>query len=233
MGGAWLIIHPLAQSLVLAIVLSQLLGARLSGIESKYAYAVYLLSGILAWSFFAETTSNCISMFRDRANLIKKINFPRVCIPLIVIGTSLVNHLILMLVTILIVWALGIDPKPILIFLPVLIFITLGLALGIGLILSVFDVFVRDIGNVWQIVVQFGFWLTPIVYVADILPENVQPLLKYNPMYWITNSYQQVIGYGVVPVFEPLAIIAGIVVLLLSFGFILFIRAGSDVVDAL
>jgi lipopolysaccharide transport system permease protein len=148
LGSAWLILHPLAQSLVLAIILSQLIGARLSGIDSDYAYAVYLLSGILAWNFFSETTANCISMFRDRANLIKKINFPRVCIPIIVVCTALVNHLILMCVTIVIVYMLGVVPTENLLFLPLLVVINLGLALSIGLILSVFDVFVRDVGNV-------------------------------------------------------------------------------------
>lgn len=233
LGGAWLILHPLAQSLVLAIVLSQLLGARLSGIDGNYAYAVYLLSGTLVWNFFAETTSNTISMFRDRASLLKKINFPRVCVPLIVAGTALINHLILMFIILLLVWGLGVVPKISLLLLPLLILITLGFALGIGLILSVFDVFNRDVGHLWQVIVQFWFWLTPIVYVADILPVKIQEMLRYNPMYWITHSYQQVIAYGNIPDLEPFVIISAITAVLLGFGFLLFVRASSDIVDAL
>jgi len=232
-GGAWLVLHPLAQAAVLAVVLSQLIGSRLSGIESDYAYAIYLLSGTLAWNFFSEMTSNTLSMFKDRANLLKKINFPRVCIPLIVIGTSLVNHLILMFIIISIVWCLGIVPSNTLLTLPLLVLLTISFSLGLGLILSVFDVFIRDVGHMWQVVIQFWFWLTPIVYVADILPDSVQSWLKYNPMYWIVNSYQQAIAYGTFPDFQPLIIISGVAACLLFFGLVLFVRASSDIVDAL
>lgn len=233
LGGAWLILQPLAQSLVLALVLSQVIGARLSGIESDYAYAVYLLCGTLAWNFFAETTGGCISMFKDRANLLKKINFPRVCIPLIVVGTALVNHLILMVIIILIVWALGVVPSESLAILPLLILINLSLAVGIGMILAVFDVFARDVGHLWQVIVQFWFWLTPIVYVSTILPASFQEYLKFNPMYWIVDAYQQSIAYGTIPEFQPFLVLFGIVFVLLCFGFVLFVRASSDIVDAL
>jgi lipopolysaccharide transport system permease protein len=111
--------------------------------------------------------------------------------------------------------------------------VNLGLAMGIGLILAVFDVFVRDIGHFWQVIVQFWFWLTPIVYVADVLPPVVRSVLKYNPMYWLSNSYQQVVAYGNVPDLQPIAVIAVVMLLLLSFGFVLFIRASGDIVDAL
>jgi len=77
------------------------------------------------------------------------------------------------------------------------------------------------------------FWLTPIVYVDNILPAQVKELLKYNPMYWITNSYQQIIAYGNPPFLEPFIVIGAIVLLLLLLGFFLFLRASSDIVDAL
>ncbi|RLA44036.1 MAG: ABC transporter permease [Gammaproteobacteria bacterium] len=233
LGGAWLILHPLAQALVLAFVLSKLLGARLSGIESDYAYAVYLLSGLLGWNVFAETTGNTIAMFRDRANLLKKISFPRVCIPLIVFGTSLVNHLILLVITLGIVWGLGIAPAESLLVIPLLILVNMGLAMGLGLVLSVFEVFVRDVGHFWQIIIQFWFWLTPIVYVADTLPQPVQTVLSYNPMYWVTNGYQQAIAYGSFPDLQPFAVVAASAAVLLGLGFFLFMRASSDIVDAL
>lgn len=233
LGGAWLILNPLAQALVLAIVLSQLVGSRLSGIESDYAYAIYLLSGTLAWNFFSEMTITAISMFRDRGNLLKKINFPRVCIPIIVVSIALINHLILMMIIVLIVWLLGVPPTEYLLYLPLLVLVNLSFALGIGLILSVFDVFVRDIGHFWQVIIGFWFWLTPIVYVEDILPPIVSNLMKFNPMYWVTNGYQQVIAYGHIPDLTSLGIIAIIGFFLLVFGFILFLRASSDIVDAL
>lgn len=233
LGGIWLFLHPLAQALVLALVLSQLIGARLSGIDSDYAYAIYLLAGTLAWNYFAETTVSTISMFKERANLLKKINFPRVCIPIIVVGTTFLNHLILSVIIIAIVWALGVEPTSSLLLLPMLMILLTGFALGIGLILSVFDVFVRDVSHLWQVILQFWFWFTPIVYAVDILPDSIAKAMEYNPMYAIVNGYQDAIAYGNVPDFQPFVMLACITICLLFLGFFLFIKASSDIVDAL
>ena len=233
LGLIWMILHPLAHAAVLALVLSQLIGARLSGIDSEYAYAVYLLSGILAWNLFAETTTAAISMFRDRATLLKKINFPRVCIPLIVAGTALLNHIIFFIVVITIVWLLGVPPTASLIIVPLAFVLLIAMAMGIGLILSIFDVFNRDISQFWAIVIQFWFWLTPIVYSPDILPAKVKELLLYNPVYPMISAYQHAIAFGGVVAYGPLLKAAAIAILLLSFSFFLFLRSSTDVVDEL
>lgn len=233
LGALWFLLHPLATALVLAIVLSQFLGSRLPDIESEYAYAVYLLSGMAGWSLFAETTQNCIAMFRDRANLLKKVNFPKVCIPLIVAGTTIINHLLFIFVVVVLVWLLGIPPSSSLLILPLLIVISLGLSVGIGLTLSVFDVFNRDVGNVWQIVVQFWFWLTPIVYVFDSLNTKIALYLQFNPMLWITRGYQQAIAYQQVSELQPLIYVALLALTMLIVGFVFFVRGSSDIVDAL
>lgn len=233
LGIVWMIIHPLAQAAVLALVLSQLLGARFSGINSDYGYAVYLLSGVVAWNFFAETISSGISMFRERANLLKKVHFPRVCIPLIVAGTAVINHLIFLTVVVSIVWLLGITPGSALLILPFAMLIILGMAMALGLILSVFDVFNRDVGNVWNVVINFWFWLTPIVYSKDVLPSHLESILYLNPVYPIISAYQQAIAYGetidIASFFKTIAIM----VVLLIIGFFLFLRSSKDVVDEL
>lgn len=232
-GSIWLFLQPLAQAVILAVVLSQLVGTRLSGIDSDYAYAVYLLAGILGWNLFSETTSNLIAMFKDRSNLVTKVNFPKICIPLIVIGSALVNHFIMAVIVVTLIFFLGVAPSSYLLLLPLLIAVNLGLSLGIGLILSIFEVFSRDVGQVWQIVVQFLFWLTPIVYTKDVLPDSVTGALKYNPLYWIVDGYHHAICYGVLPEYKPLLIILCTSLILLVVGFFLFIRASTDMVDAL
>ncbi len=233
LGGLWFILHPLATAAVLALVLSQFLGSRLPGIQSDYAYAIYLLAGMVGWSLFAETTQSCVSMFRDRASILKKVNFPRVCIPLIVVGTALINHLLFLLVVVAIVWFMGVTPSLALLYLPMLILVSISLAVGIGLTLSVFDVFNRDVGNVWQVITQFWFWLTPIVYVYDVLDESVAQLIKYNPMLWVTRGYQQAIAYN--EVMNPLDLlwVAVLAIGFLVLGFVVFMRGSSDIVDAL
>ncbi|WP_337879017.1 ABC transporter permease [Rheinheimera sp.] len=233
LGALWFILHPLATAAVLALVLSQFLGSRLPGIESKFAYAVYLLSGMVGWSLFAETTQGCITMFRDRANLLKKVSFPKVCIPLIVVGSTVLNHLLFILVVIFLVWLLGVTPSVSLLMLPVFIMLSLGLAVGIGLTLSVFDVFNRDVGNIWQIVIQFWFWLTPIVYVFSTLSNDIAVFMQYNPMMWVIQGYQQAIAYQTISASVELLWVAGLALWFLVIGFCFFMRASSDIVDEL
>src|SRR5688500_3970007 len=86
LGVAWVVLQPLAQALIFATVLSGVLASRLQGVDNKYAYAVYLLSGILCWSLFVEIVTRCLSVFIDNGSLLKKMHFPRISLPLIVIG---------------------------------------------------------------------------------------------------------------------------------------------------
>ena len=78
LGVAWAILHPLAQVLIYATILSSVLSAKLPGIDSKYAYAIYLMSGMLCWMLFSEIFSRCIGIFTDNANIIKKMSFPKI-----------------------------------------------------------------------------------------------------------------------------------------------------------
>jgi len=230
-GLLWLFLNPLAQASVLALVLSQLLGARMSGIEGEYAYAVYLLSGILGWQLFSELTSNFATMFTQRANLIKKSSFPKVCIPLIVMGSAIVQHIIFSFIVIGVVWWLGVSPSWALINVFLGIALTVGLATSIGIVIGTLDVFSRDVRNFWQIVLQFWFWLTPIVYSKDILPAKFKFLLEFNPMYWILEIYQNAIARKNLYFTSELLWLFCFEVIALMFAFFLFIKASSDIVD--
>ena len=78
LGGLWVIINPLSQVLIYALILSHILAAKLPGIESQYAYAIYLMAGLLGWTLFNEIVGRCLNIFIEHGNLIKKMSFPRV-----------------------------------------------------------------------------------------------------------------------------------------------------------
>jgi len=92
LGGLWMIIHPLAQVVIYALILSTVLSAKLPGIDNQYGYAIYLTSGILAWTLFSEVISRCLTLFIEQGNLMKKMAFPRVSLPTIVAGSCLLSH---------------------------------------------------------------------------------------------------------------------------------------------
>lgn len=233
LGGLWMIIHPLAQVLIFAMILSEVLSAKLPGVDSKHAYALYLMAGMLFWTLFTETITRCMNLFIDNGNLMKKMAFPRVCLPLIAVGSVLVNNLLLLLAMFAVFAALGHYPGSMALWLPLLIAITLLLSLGMGLLLGVLNVFMRDIGQVVPVVLQMLFWLTPIVYSLNVLPAGYQAWFELSPLYPLATSYQNVLVFDRPPLWADLGwLLFGAGVLLLA-GLVAFRRASPEMVDAL
>lgn len=233
LGAAWMILQPLAMVTIYAVVLSEVLGAKLPGIDNKFAYAIYLVAGILCWSLFSEIVTRCLTIFVDNGNLLKKIVFPRVCLPLIVAGSSLVNNLLLLAAAILVFVLLGHLPTTGWLWLIVLIPLTTALALGLGLLLGTLNVFVRDVGQVMQVVMQLWFWLTPIVYMPQILPDGFRQALALNPLVPLVGAYQRTLVLGQDPDVHGLAWIALASVALLALALVVFRRSSPEMVDVL
>jgi len=232
-GGIWMIINPLAQVAIYALILSNVLAAKLPGIENKYSYAIYLMAGLLAWTLFNEIISRCLTVFIEQGNLMKKMNFPRITLPSIVIGSCLLNNLFVLFAMLGIFALLGYRYSVIMLWLLPLTFILVALAVGIGLIMGVMNVFMRDIGQFVPIVLQMWFWFTPIVYPVHIIPEAYRYWLNLNPLYPITNAYQDILVYGRSPQLEGVTIIGVIALILMLFSLFIFRRSSEEMVDAL
>ena len=233
LGGLWMILNPLSQVLIFAFVLSAVLSARLPGIDNQYAYALYLMAGTLGWSLFAEIINRCLTLFIDNGNILKKLVFPKIALPLIVTGSALVNNTLLFFAILLIFGVLGHWPGSALIWLPVLMVINISLALGLGLALGVLNVFMRDIGQVVPVIMQFLYWFTPIVYMANIIPDQYQRWLALNPLIPVITGYQNVLLYNKGPDWAGLSVIILIASFLLVFALLLFRKASPEMVDLL
>ncbi|MFP6786230.1 MAG: ABC transporter permease [Pseudomonas sp.] len=233
LGGLWMIIHPLAQVAIYALILSNVLGARLPGIDNKYAYALYLIAGILAWNLFSEIIQRCLSVFIDQGNLMQKMRFPRIALPVIVVGSCLLNNLLLFVAVMIVFAVLGHAPDAQMLWLMPLTLLVVALAVGIGLVLGVLNVFLRDIGQVVPIVMQVWFWFTPIVYSVNIVPDYLKGTLDVNPMYPIVTAYHNVLVYKQAPEVAQLGVVLAIAVGLMVAGLFLFRRASAEMVDSL
>lgn len=233
LGGLWMVINPLAQVGIYALVLSNVLAAKLPGIDNRYAYALYLMAGILAWSLFSEIIGRCLTLFIDQGNLMKKMRFPRITLPVIVVGSCLLNY-VLLFAALLVVFALfGQTLSVQLLWIVPLTIVVTALAVGIGLVLGVLNVFVRDTGQVVPIVLQAWFWLTPIVYPANIIPDNFKGFMAFNPMYPIATAYHDALVYSRMPDVSVLIVPAIVAAVLMLFGLIMFRRAAPEMVDVL
>jgi lipopolysaccharide transport system permease protein len=234
LGGLWVIIHPLIQAATFALVLGQLLSGRLPDMaDNKLAYPIYLLAGTLGWTLFTEVINRCLTVFIENASLLKKLVFPKICLPLIVTGSALVNNVFLFAAILLVFMILGFLPGPNIFWIPLLTVVNLALALGIGLIMGTLNVFMRDIGQVVTVVLQLAFWFTPIVYSPNIVPEAVQGWMKLNPMYWVVKGYQNAILYNLPPPWVQLGWVSLLALVLLAMAMGLFRRASSEIVDVL
>lgn len=233
LGGMWMVIHPLAQVLIFALILSEVLSTRLPGIDNKYAYALYLMSGMLAWNLFSEVIGKCVGLFVENANLLKKMSFPRICLPVIAGGTALTNNLLLLAAICLVFACMGHLPGVQALWLPILMALTLLFAMSVGIVLGVLNVFLRDISQVVPILLQVLFWLTPIVYMLEILPERYRHLFEFNPVYPLVASYQNVLLLDQPPQFQSLAVLAAVTAGISIVGLLLFRRANAEMVDLL
>lgn len=232
-GAAWMILQPLAQAAIFAVVLSKVLAARLPGVDSGTAYPIYLMAGMACWALFAEILTRCLVIFVESAGLLKKIVFPRICLPVIVVGTALVNNALLLLATLVICLALGQPLSLSLLWLPLLMGLTVAFALGLGLFLGVLNVFLRDVAQVMTVVLQLWFWLTPVVYLASIVPDRFRSVMQINPMAPLVAAYQDVILFGKPPALASMGWVAGLSAVLLLLALFTFRRAAPEMVDAL
>lgn len=233
LGGLWMVINPLVMVAIYAFVLSAVLSTKFSGIDNKYAYAIYLTSGILGWTLFNDVMTRCLNLFTENANLMKKMAVPKVALPLIVAGTCLVNNFMLFIVSMVVFWLLGYSPSVFMLWLPLLTLALTTFAMGIGLIVGTLNVFIRDFNQLVPIVLQFLFWFTPIVYPASIIPAELTQYLALNPMHAVVTAYHDVLAFQQMPNLSSVFCIFMLGLALLAVGLFLIRKSSSEMVDAL
>ncbi|MEF9930192.1 MAG: ABC transporter permease [Massilia sp.] len=233
LGAAWTVLNPLAMIVVYTVIFAQVMHSRLQGVDSTFAYSIYLCAGVLTWGLFAEITGRSQSVFIENANLIKKLQFPRICLPIIVVLNALVNFAIIFgLFTVFLV-ASGNFPGWIFAALLPVLLITILFAVGLGMILGVLNVFFRDVGQFFTILLQFWFWFTPIVYSPTILPPGVRDMLKWNPMAAVVMACQDILVYGRMPDWSSLMPVTVLGILCCILGMRLFRKRAGEMVDEL
>lgn len=233
LGGLWIVLQPLSQVLIYALILSHLLASKIPNVQSPYGYAIYLMAGMLGWNLFSEILDRSLKIFIAHANIIKKVSFPRVTLPVIAAGSALVNNGVLFAVMTLIFLALGHTPTWHLLYIFPLMAVTVLFASGIGLILGIVNVFVRDIEQLVPIILQVLFWFTPIVYPDSIIPHPYRHFMTFNPMFFLVEAYHRAIVYQTPPNIGPIVVILVVSLALCVLALLLFRRANAELVDAL
>ena len=233
LGSAWAVLNPAAMIAIYTVIFSQVMHARLPGLDDTFAYSIYLCAGLLPWAYFTELVTRSLTVFLEHAGLLKKVSFPRISLPVILLLSSTINFAIIFGLFLLVLAVVGRFPGwPILALVP-LLGLQQAFALGLGMLLGVLNVFFRDVAQFVGVGLQFWFWLTPIVYSAAVVPDWARAALAWNPMAQLIGAYQQILLNGAAPAWSALRFHVVGAALVLGLAFIAFDRLSADMVDEL
>jgi lipopolysaccharide transport system permease protein len=225
LGYAWSVVNPLVFSLVYFLVFSVFIRFDVP------FYAAYLLLGIVLWTFFADGSTHGVGSLLARANLVTKVAFPRQVIVYAAVLNSLLTFAISLLVLAVLLRVTGTPTHWPVVAFPILLLDLIVLTLGISLLLAPLQVRYRDIGYLWGVTVQIGFWLTPVIYRETVVPEGWRWLLKYNPMARIIEHSRQVVILGEWPDWAAVGRTTIMVALVLAAGAASFHRLKARLVE--
>lgn len=233
LGAMWVVVNPLAMILVYTLIFSRVMQARLPGVESPFAYSIFLMSGLLPWGLFSDLVARGPYLFLEQANLLKKMQLPKLSFLIILLCNAIINFLIIeTLFVVFLLWAGQFPGWPILALIPLLI-LQLWFSAALLLILALLNVFFRDIVPITNIALQFGFWLTPIVYAASMIPPRFQVFLHLNPLANLFEAYHTIFVGHDWPDWSSLWSVALCTLLLTGLAYHLFQTRSSEMVDQL
>lgn len=222
LGIAWTMLNPLGMMIVLSIVFSQVFRVAMEN------YPAYVLSGIIVWTFFSQTSANSISVMVWGGDLFQRIYIPRSIFAISTVFTGLVN-LVLSLVPLILVMLVTKVPISLTILLvPISMLLVAMFSLGIGLLLSTIGIYFADIVEMYAIVLTAWMYLTPIIYPLSILPEWVQSWLQLNPMVHLVEIFRSFVFYGKIPAIEVWLIGFGLSLVTFLIGWFAFTEKSDE-----
>jgi len=233
LGLFWSVIHPLIMIVIYTLVFSRVIGARLPGTSNAYGYGVYLCSALLPWTGFLEVVTRSTTIFVDNANLVRKVAFPKVVLYGFVTVSAAINLGLALAVLLVVMMLIGHPLQPTLLLWLPFIALQLLFALGIGMVLSVLHVFLRDTAQLVAVGLNVLFWLTPVIYVEEILPAWLRRLEPFNPLYLFSKTHHQLVMDGVVPSATRTAGLVVLTFLVLAIGTAVYRRFRADILDEL
>lgn len=183
-GFLWVMLNPLLIMLILNIVFSELFKVSIPN------YTAYLLSGIILWSFFSQSTSTAIVSFIGNSNLIKKVYMPKAIFPLSLILSASVHFLFAMIPLFIIFYITDVHISSNIYLLPIFFIMITMFSFGVALILATSTVFFHDVRYIYEVLLLAWMYMTPIFYPESIVPERFMFILQLNPFYYFISIFR-------------------------------------------
>jgi lipopolysaccharide transport system permease protein len=186
LGAAWAIIQPFFTMVVFSIFFG-----RLAKVPSDdIPYPIFSYTALVPWTFFANGLNQATNSMVSHANLIKKVYFPRLAVPIARVLAGLVDFLLAFIMLLVMMFVYGIMPTANVFWLPLFVLLALVTSLGVGLWLSAMNVQFRDVGYTVPFITQFWLFVTPIAYPSSLLPEPWRTLYGINPMAGVVEGFR-------------------------------------------
>jgi len=219
LGVFWSILHPLVQLSIYYFIFSVVLKARLGAEYAGTHFAIWLISGMLPWLLFAEILSRSPGAVLEQTVLIKKAVFPSEIFPLSHVIAALVNHCIALTLLLAFLLLTGNSFSINIFWLPFYLFGICFFALGISWFVSALNVYLRDIGHLMGFIVHVWFFMTPILYPIQLIPESFRSFIALNPMIYPVEGYRMSLLGRSDPSMEG-------VIIIFTFGLAAFVLGG-------
>ncbi len=218
LGFAWSMLNPLMMMLVLYFVFSNVFKF------TQEHFALYILIGLTGWRFFAFGTTMAMYSIVGKASLVTKIYIPREILTFSAVTSALIISLLEFLVLIPLLIILGIRPSLLIVFFPVLHIFYFMIIYGIALTLASLYVYYRDINQIWDILLQIGFFLSPIAYPLNLIPEKYIFYYMLNPITRFIEMYRDILLFGKMPGLMDFGIVIIFGIVLIIYGSWMFIK---------
>lgn len=187
LGASWAIIQPFFMMVVFSVFFNRFGGIKP---DSAIPYPIFSFAALVPWTFFANGIAQSSNSLVGSQNLIKKVYFPRLAIPMATIFAGLVDFAFAFGMLVLLMVYYGVVPGVTLIWLPLFLLLALTTALGVGLWLTAMNVHYRDVKYIVPFLTQFWLLATPVAYPASIVPEKWQVLYGLNPMVGVIEGFR-------------------------------------------
>src|SRR6266542_1037850 len=213
LGGAWAIIQPFFTMVIFSLFFGRL--ARMPSDGVPYPLCRY--AALVPWTFFANGLSQSANSLVGSSNLIRKVYFPRLAIPIATVVSEAVDFAIAFAVLVLMMLYFGVAPTANVLWLPLLILLAVATSLGVGLWLSALNVQFRDVRYVVPFITQFWMFATPIAYPSSLLSEKWRALYALNPMVGVVEGFRwALLGTKTAP--GPMVIVSSVAALAILVG---------------
>jgi ABC-type polysaccharide/polyol phosphate export permease len=188
LGVVWAVLRPLIFISVIWMIFS--VGVKSKMISSDVPFIIYLLTGYIPWIFFSSALTGIMNAFTGNKSLVKRAFFPIIILPFVKIASELILHFIFLIILLIVMGILHLYPSVYWTQLPYYMFMLILFLFGFGIFLASLRVFTKDISEFIKAILQIGFWVTPIFWSVDHIPQKYTWLLHFNPMIYIINGYR-------------------------------------------